>query len=85
MSKRKQTVSQALRQAIIDSGLNTLRIEEATGVNNAVLSRFLREERGLNLATVDALADMLDLELRPREGRSCPKRMTAGRQRKQEP
>jgi transcriptional regulator with XRE-family HTH domain len=57
-------VSDALRKAIIASGIPLLRIEQETGVHRGSLSRFVRGERGLQLAVVDTLAAYLKLELR---------------------
>ena len=69
MAKKGQTISDALRQAIVNSGMTTMDIERDTGVNNSQLSRFLRGERGLSLSTVDKLAWYLGLGLVERKGR----------------
>jgi len=45
------------------SGQSTYRLERETGVSNAALSRFLRQNRGLTLETVDKLAKYLGLRL----------------------
>jgi transcriptional regulator with XRE-family HTH domain len=56
-------VSEALRQAIRDSGQSLHAISRVTGVDDSVLSRFMRADRGLNLASVDRLAAYLGLAL----------------------
>ncbi len=70
MSKQHVTVTEALQRVILDSGLNTVEIERATGVSNANLSRFLRGKRGLSLVSVDRLAKHFGLELVKRKARS---------------
>ncbi len=51
------------------SGESLADIERATGISNAVLSRFVRGERTLTLPTADKLARHLGLELVKRERR----------------
>ncbi len=63
MRNEPQTVSEALREAIRESGQSAREIERATGVHNGMLSRFLRDERGLSTPTVDKLANHLGLRL----------------------
>jgi plasmid maintenance system antidote protein VapI len=59
----KNTMSEILRQAIINSGLPLLRIEQDTGVQRASISRFVRGERSLRLDLADKLAAYFGLEL----------------------
>ncbi|TWU17621.1 helix-turn-helix domain-containing protein [Bythopirellula polymerisocia] len=65
-----RSISDQLKAAIRKSENSRYAICQATGVDEAALSRFLNEERGLSLATVDKLADFLNLELveRKRKG-----------------
>ncbi len=66
MAKRRKapkTISEQLRRFIQDSGLSTYQLERETGVHNSMLSRFLRDERGLRLESVDALSKYLKLRL----------------------
>lgn len=58
------TVSDALRQAMIDSGLSAYRLAADSGVNVAAVLRFRSGERSLKLESVDRLAEVLGLELR---------------------
>ncbi len=69
MGRRNTTISQVLREAITGSGESLADLERATGVSNAVLSRFVRGERTLTLPTADKLARHLGLELVKRERR----------------
>ena len=62
MSKSK-TITEQLRQYIKDSGISAYRLEREIGIHNSVLSRFLRNERGLSLEAVDTLGKFLKLRL----------------------
>ena len=68
---RAATVSGQLRQAIRDSGLSLCQLAKATEVDDGILSRFMRRERGLTTKTLDRLCKHLGLELREskRKGR----------------
>jgi ribosome-binding protein aMBF1 (putative translation factor) len=57
--------SEQLREAINDSGMSRYRLSQRTGVSQVVLSRFVRGEAGMSLATIDVLVEALGLELRP--------------------
>ena len=66
MAKRQKapkTISEQLRRFIKDSGLSTYQLQHETGVHNSMLSRFLRDERGLRIEAVDALCEYLKLRL----------------------
>jgi transcriptional regulator with XRE-family HTH domain len=60
---RKEPVSQALRQTIRKQGLTAYATAKQAGVSVDAVQRFLNDERGLNLATVDKLANALELTL----------------------
>jgi transcriptional regulator with XRE-family HTH domain len=59
------TISAALRQSIVDSGLSAYRLAQESGVNVAAVLRFRSGERSLDLRSADRLAEVLGLELRP--------------------
>lgn len=63
-------VTDALRQAMKDSGLSAYRLAADSGVNIAGVLRFMNGERSMNLFSVDRLAALLDLELVPRKKKS---------------
>lgn len=63
MGKKKLTVSETLRKAIMESGLTHYRIGKQTGIAPPVLDRFVSGERSLRLDTVDKIAEALRLEL----------------------
>ncbi len=69
MGRRNTTISQVLRKAITKSGESLADLQRATGISDAVLSRFVRGERTLTLPTADKLARHLGLELVKRERR----------------
>jgi plasmid maintenance system antidote protein VapI len=56
-------IADTLRRTILESGLPLLRIEQATGVDRASLSRFVAEKRSLRLDMADKLAAYFGLKL----------------------
>jgi plasmid maintenance system antidote protein VapI len=62
-------ISDILRQAILDSGLPLLRIEQDTGVQRASISRFIRGTNSLRLDVADKLAVYFGLRLTPTQKR----------------
>lgn len=67
---RQGPVSQGLREAIDERGLTAYAAAKRAGVSVDAIQRFLKEERGLTLATVDKLARALGLTLCPDESTS---------------
>ena len=66
MTKKKprRVFSDQLREAIRRSGQSLLGIAQATGVDDGILSRFMRNERGLTTRSIDKLCQYFGLELR---------------------
>lgn len=65
MSKRTK-FSEQLRKAVERAPVSRYAIHKATGIDQAVLSKFVRGERtGLSMETVDLLCDYLKLNLVP--------------------
>ncbi|GAB6167488.1 hypothetical protein JCM19992_34880 [Thermostilla marina] len=62
MSKRLP-LSDQIRQAVKQSGLSQYALCKLTGIDKAAMSRFVNGDRGLSLATLDRLADVLGLEV----------------------
>lgn len=56
-------IAQALKRAIRESGLKHYSIGKAADVNPAVLDRFMANERGLTLESIEKLAEVLGLHL----------------------
>ncbi len=69
MAKRKkQTVTEQLRNAIEKSGLTHYRIGKMSGVPPNVLDRFINGQRKhLRSDTIDRLCEALGLELKPKK------------------
>ncbi len=63
MSKKPLALSDQLRQAIEQSGQSRYAISKETGIDESVLSKFVRGLRGMSLDSVDALAEHLGLRL----------------------
>jgi transcriptional regulator with XRE-family HTH domain len=55
--------SDQLRQAIESSGVSRYVLARSVGVSDSALSRFMSGVRGLNLSSLDKLADVLGLEI----------------------
>jgi plasmid maintenance system antidote protein VapI len=64
---QRAPVSRALRNAIHERRLTAYAAAKSSGVSVDAVQRFLNEERGLTLATVDKLADALNLTLCPED------------------
>lgn len=64
MGKHRVKLSDQIRQAVATCGKSRYQIFKATGIDQATLSRFLSGERGLEMSTLDALADYLNLDLK---------------------
>ena len=69
VSKQTKTMTESLRQRIVDSELPLLTLEQETGVKRQSIMRFLRGERSLRLDTADKLAAYFDLQLVKRRGK----------------
>ena len=69
----KKTFSDELRRAVEQSGMTRYEIYKRTGIDQAVLSKFVHGERGVSLDTVDTLCECLGLRL-VAEGTIKPKK-----------
>jgi plasmid maintenance system antidote protein VapI len=63
--KQRVPISLALRKTILERDLTAYAAAKQAGVSVDAVQRFMNAERGLNLATVDKLADALQLSLCP--------------------
>jgi hypothetical protein len=61
--KKREKLSEQIRQAISGSGLSRYRICKDTGILQSVMSRFMSGQGGLSMERLDALADLLDLNI----------------------
>jgi plasmid maintenance system antidote protein VapI len=69
------SMSDVLRQTILDSELPLLRIANETGVQRASLSRFVRGKNSLRLDVADKLATYFGLELLKTENKTTKKKV----------
>jgi predicted XRE-type DNA-binding protein len=65
MAKKRIKLSEQIRQAIKQSGLSRYAICKAIGMDQAIMSRFMNGKGGLQQDSLDAVADLLGLELKP--------------------
>jgi ribosome-binding protein aMBF1 (putative translation factor) len=75
--RKRIKFSDQVRQAVEDSGMSRASISRATGIDEAVLCRFVAGKVGVSTPTLDVLADCLGLKLAERPD-AKPKR-TEGR------
>jgi transcriptional regulator with XRE-family HTH domain len=62
--QRQPKVSDALRQAIRDSGLSWYRVAKDSNVSYPTVQRFMRDERSLSLGALDKICTYLGLQLK---------------------
>ena len=63
MTTKQLKLTDQVRRAIEQSSVTRYRIAQETGIAESTLSRFMSGERGFSLASLDALADFLDLQI----------------------
>jgi transcriptional regulator with XRE-family HTH domain len=63
MGTRRTKLSDQVRRAVDASGLSRYRISKELGVAESTMSRFMSGQGGLSLANLDALADLLGLDI----------------------
>lgn len=56
-----------IRQAVLNSEMTRYQIAQKTGIDKASLLRFVNGERGLSLAAIDILAELLGFEVRQKK------------------
>jgi hypothetical protein len=64
-ASKRGPISDALRQAIADSGISFKGLERETGVKRQSLMKFARGEQSLRGDFMDRLAEFFGLELQP--------------------
>lgn len=60
------SISQQVRDALIQSPMSRYAIAKQLGVSQSLLSLFVSGKRGLSIEVLDQLADLLGLEVRPK-------------------
>ncbi len=61
--QKRLTATEALRQAIAESGMNFLQLEKHTGVLRQSLMKFVRGEQSLRLDVADKLMEALGVRV----------------------
>jgi len=64
MARKITTLTNSLKAAIKASDMTVYQISKESGVTQAMISRFLSDERDIRLATADKLSAVLGLELK---------------------
>lgn len=63
MKRKPEPISDQLRRILRESDVSRYAISKATGIDQAVLSRFLAGTQGLSLETIDAIGHVLNIRL----------------------
>ena len=67
MTKQRVKLSDQLRQAVDASGMSRYRVAKVLGIPESSMSKFMAG-KGLRLDSLDALADLLELDIKARKG-----------------
>ena len=68
MNEQRIKLSDQIRQAVDASGMSRYRIAKELGISESTMSRFMAGS-GLLLDNLDALADLLEIDLDTRKGK----------------
>jgi DNA transposition AAA+ family ATPase len=63
MSKKKDSLTDQVRQAASKCGASQHALAREAGIDKTALSRFVSGQRGLSMEALDALADVLRLSI----------------------
>lgn len=72
MTKKQKQFSDEIRAAVENCGMSRYRIAKITGIDAAVLCRFVQGQVGLSMDTLDKLAECIGLHItmiEPKKGR----------------
>ena len=67
MPKTPETLSEVLLRVIRERGITSYALAKQSGVKSHIISRWIKGERGLTLATAEKIATALDLILTERD------------------
>jgi transcriptional regulator with XRE-family HTH domain len=84
MSKTRVKLSEQVKQAVEESGITRYAICKAIGMHESVMSRFMNGKGGLQQDSLDALADVLRLDIVAGKPIELPAPQKAGRKPKAE-
>ena len=60
---KRLPVSDQIRRLVDASGMSRYEIAKRTGIDQSAMSRFMSGERGLSSTALDALGELLDLQV----------------------
>ncbi len=66
MGSPRLKLSDQIRQAVDASGLSRYRISKELDIAESTMSRFMSGQGGLSMENLDALADLLELDIKTR-------------------
>ena len=69
MKEERVKLSEQVKQAVEESGITRYAICKAIGMHESVMSRFMNGKGGLQQDSLDALADLLELDIVARKNR----------------
>ena len=60
---KRLTVTDQIRRLVDSCGMSRYEIAKRTGIDQSAMSRFMSGERGLSSTALDALGELLDLQV----------------------
>jgi hypothetical protein len=78
VAKNREKLCDQVRRAVDASGRSRYAICKAVGLAEATMSRFMNGRGGLSMASLDALADLLDLNIAAGKATRAKKGTTRG-------
>ena len=76
MNKKVQSkLSEKIRYFILESEVTMIRLCEMTNIDKACLSRFMSGKKGLELANLEAIADLIGLYIAKDENHKIPAKL----------
>ena len=74
MGKKRVKLGDQVRQAVEESGMSRYRICQVIDMDQSIMSRFMTGKGGLSMANLEALADLLELDIAARKKRGRPRK-----------
>jgi plasmid maintenance system antidote protein VapI len=74
MKQKHLSLTEQLRQAVLNCGQSQYTICKATGIDKTALFRFVTGERGVSCAVMDTLGEYLGLRILADKSKSKPKK-----------
>ena len=63
MKKKQQTIASQIRESVNHSKLSWYRVSRMSGVDDRVLSKFMKDEADTRISTIQSIIDALELEV----------------------